>query len=204
MHQHDLVLAGERHQPLHEREVDAGRGRVVGEREHDDPGLGPRLLPRVHQAVEEGVTRVGRAGPVGSTEGPSSGTWRTSAPAKSGPQMWIGYDGEGTSAVSPGPDQHPHEMREPLLGPDGGDHLGLGVELDAELAQVEVGDGAAQLGDAPGGRVAVVARVVDRLGQLLHRHVGRGQVGVAEAEVDDVVAGSPRASSFRSLMVAKT
>jgi hypothetical protein len=29
-------------------------------------------------------------------------TWRASAPAKYGPQMWIGYDGEGTSAASPG------------------------------------------------------------------------------------------------------
>ena len=92
----------------------------------------------------------------------------------------------------PGADQHPHEVREALLGPDGRHHLGLGVELDRELAPVEVRDGAAQLGDAPGGRVAVVARVVGGLGQLADGHVGRGQVGVAEAEVDDVPAGSPR------------
>ena len=38
----------------------------------------------------------------------------------------------------------------------------------------------------------MVARVVGGLGQLVHRDVGRGQVGVAEAEVDDVPAGSPR------------
>ena len=38
----------------------------------------------------------------------------------------------------------------------------------------------------------MVAGVVRRLGQLLDRDVGRGQVGVAEAEVDDVGAGSPR------------
>ena len=89
-------------------------------------------------------------------------------------------------------DQHPHEVREALLGADGRHHLGLGVELDVELALVEVGDGAAQLGDPPRRRVAVVARVVGGLGQLAHRHVGRGQVGVAEAEVDHVPAGSPR------------
>ena len=88
-------------------------------------------------------------------------------------------------------DQHPHQVGEPLLGPDGGHHLGLGVELHVELAQVEVGDGLADLRDAPAGRVAVVARVVGRLGQLLHGHVGRGQVGVAEAHVDDVPAVAP-------------
>jgi hypothetical protein len=37
----------------------------------------------------------------------------------------------------------------------------------------------------------VVAGVVGRLGQLLDRDLGRRQVGVAEAEVDDVLAGSP-------------
>jgi hypothetical protein len=41
VHEHDLVLAGECHQPLHEGEIDAGRRRVVGERQHDDAGFGP-------------------------------------------------------------------------------------------------------------------------------------------------------------------
>ena len=90
-----------------------------------------------------------------------------------------------------GPDQHPHQVREALLGADGRDDLCLGVELDVELALVEVGDGAAQLGDAARGGVAVVARVAGGLGELAHRHVGRGEVGVAEAEVDHVAPGSP-------------
>ena len=33
-----------------------------------------------------------------------------------------------------GPEQHPHEVRQAFLGADRGDDLGLGVELDAELA----------------------------------------------------------------------
>ena len=107
-----------------------------------------------------------------------SGISRMSAPANSGPQMWIGYDGDGTRAASPGLEQHPHQVGEALLGPDGVDDLGLGVEVDAEAAQVEVGDGLAQLGDAPAGRVAVVAAVVHRLAELLDRDVaataGRG------------------------------
>ena len=40
------------------------------------------------------------------------------------------------------------------------------------------------------GRVPVVLRIVDGLGQLLDRGVGRGQVRVPEAEVDDVTTGS--------------
>src|SRR5205085_2761476 len=54
---------------------------------------------------------------------------------------------------------------------------------------VEVGHGLTELGDAPAGRVAVVARVARRLGQLLDRDLGRRDVGVAEAQVDDVFAG---------------
>ena len=51
------------------------------------------------------------------TAGPASGTWRTSAPANSGPQMWIGYDGEGTSAVSPGPTSTHMRCEKPSLAP---------------------------------------------------------------------------------------
>ena len=89
-----------------------------------------------------------------------------------------------------GAEQDPHEVAEALLGADGVDDLGLGVELHPEGAQVQVGDGPAQLRDAPAGRVPVVARLAGRLGQLLHDQVGRGDVRVAEPEVDDVVAGS--------------
>ena len=66
-----------------------------------------------------------------------------------------------------------------------------GSSVDAEPALVEVGDGLAQLRDAAAGRVAVVARVVRRLDELLDGDVGRRDVGVAEPEVDDVLAGSP-------------
>ena len=105
--------------------------------------------------------------------------------------MWIGYDGLGTERGVARAEQHPHQVREALLGADGAAHLGVGVELDAELALVEVGDGQPQLRDAPARRVAVVARVAHRLDQLVDGDVGRRDVGVAEAEVDDVVPGAP-------------
>ncbi len=34
--------------------------------------------------------------------------------------------------------------------------------------------------------------IVGRLGELLDREIGGGEIGVAEAEIDDVVAGAPK------------
>ena len=63
-------------------------------------------------------------------------------------------------------DEHPHQMREPLLGADRRDRLRLGVELDVELARVEVADRRAQPRNPARGRVAVVARLPRCLLQL--------------------------------------
>ena len=105
--------------------------------------------------------------------------------------MWIGYDGDGTRAASPGCSSVHIRWEKPSLAPMVLMTSVSGSRLDAEAAQVEVGDGLAQLRDAPAGRVAVVPGVVDRLGQLLDGDVGRRQVGVAEPEVDHVDAGPP-------------
>jgi hypothetical protein len=87
-------------------------------------------------------------------------------------------------------EEHPHEVDEALLCTHGRDDLCLGVELDAEAAAVEVCAGEPELRDAAGGRVAVVVGLRGGLLQLRHSNVGRGKVGVPEAEVDDVLAGT--------------
>lgn len=81
-------------------------------------------------------------------------------------------------------------MREPLFGPDGGDHLLIGIELHPELASVEIGNGLTEFRDAFGGRVAMVAGVAHGFGQLLNRHVRRRQVGVAKSQVNGIAASS--------------
>ena len=149
-------------------------------------------------AVVEVLEEVAVVSPV-----PPIGISRTSAPANSGPQMWIGYDGRRHEGGVAGREQHPHQVAEALLGADRGDDLGLGIELDAEAPQVQVGDGLAQLRDAPARRVPVVAGVVRRLGELLDRDLGRRDVGVAEAEVDHVCPAR-RASIFSPSMIVKT
>jgi len=83
-------------------------------------------------------------------------------------------------------------MGQPLLGPDGGDDLALGVYLHPEPAPVAVGHRLAQVGQPPRGPVAVVAPGAGRLDQLVDDERGAGQVGVSESEVDDVLAGPAR------------
>src|SRR5262249_16906690 len=84
------------------------------------------------------------------------------------------------------------EVREALLGADRRARLRLRVELDAEPAAVQIGDREPELRDAATRRVAVVARVADRLAELVDRDRRRRDVGVAEPQVDDVGAGPPR------------
>ena len=68
----------------------------------------------------------------------------------------------------------------------------LGIELDAEAAPVIGGLGAAQPGDAARGRIAVGARILHRLDQLLDDVLRRRPVGIAHAEIDDVAARRAR------------
>jgi hypothetical protein len=87
-------------------------------------------------------------------------------------------------------DEEPHQVRQTLLGADGRDRLSLGIELDAEAPPVEVADRAPEVRDAAARRVAVVARILRRLGELLDGNVRGRHVRVAEAEVDHVLAGA--------------
>jgi hypothetical protein len=75
-----------------------------------------------------------------------------------------------------------------LFGADGDDGLGLGIEVDVVAALVPVADGLAQAGQAAGERVAVGRGLLRGLDELVDDVLGRGAVGVAHAEVDDVFA----------------
>ena len=82
---------------------------------------------------------------------------------------------------------------EALLGAQRGDDLGLGIELDAETPLVIGGLGAPQPGNSPRRRITVGAGLADGLLQLFDDMVGRRQIRVAHAEIDDVgsaIAGS--------------
>jgi hypothetical protein len=80
------------------------------------------------------------------------------------------------------------QVGEAFLGAQGGDHLGVGVQLHAEPAAVIAGHGLAQAGDALGRRIAAGLGVARGFDQLVDDVLGRGHVGIAHPEVDDVGA----------------
>ena len=173
----DVELQRQLHQPLIEIEPDGERGRVGGEVHHH--AARARLLP--HRMLEPGEQIYARSD-------------RHRAQGGAGEDL-----AEGMDRIA-GVRRHHHvarrhdrlgEVGEALLRPEGDDHLGLGIERDVEAALVVAGEGAAQARDAARGRVAVDLGVVQGLDQLLHHVRRRRPVGVAHAEVDDVLAAPP-------------
>ena len=103
---------------------------------------------------------------------------------------WVGgrrHD-DGVAAL----DEHPHQVREPLLCADRARDLRFRVERDAERALVVLGDGVAQLRDPSARGVPVVGGLGGRLLQLRDGDLGRRDVRVAEAEVDHVAPVAPQ------------
>ena len=78
------------------------------------------------------------------------------------------------------------DVGEAFLGAQGGDHLGVGIELHAEAAAIVRRLRLAQAGNSAGGRIAVGARLADDLLELVDHMLRRRQVRIAHAEVDDV------------------
>ena len=70
--------------------------------------------------------------------------------------------------------------------------LRIRIELDPEPARIIAGLGAAQASNPLRGRIAVGARLADRFDELVDHMLGRGQVGIAHAEIDDI--GAPGSS----------
>ena len=82
-------------------------------------------------------------------------------------------------------------MADALLGPDQGENLGVGVELDAEAIVVPFGYGPAHLRQSVGLGVAVVGRILRCRQQTVDDGLRRGNVRVADAEGHHVGPGGP-------------
>ena len=83
-------------------------------------------------------------------------------------------------------------LAKPSFEPMRGDDLRLRIELHAEAALVVGGLRAAQTRYALRGRIAMRARLGDRLDQLVDDVLRRRQVRIAHAQVDDVGAACAR------------
>ena len=87
-----------------------------------------------------------------------------------------------------GLEQRHRGVVERLLGAGGDDHF-FGLDVDAVIEAIALRDGIAQLEDTGGRRVlgeVRIERVVSRLLDVL----GRGEVRLAGAEIDDVHTGT--------------
>jgi len=89
-----------------------------------------------------------------------------------------------------------------FLGADGVDGLGLGVDVDAELAAVQVGDGEPELGNAAAGGVPVVRPTCAASHSLSTAISGDGMSGLPNPRS---MMSSParRAASFRESMAGE-
>jgi len=179
MNHDQVVVLREGHDLLEELQLHHGRRRVVGEAQDQELGLRPGFTEGRHQVFEEILPRREAHVPhVPAGDDHGIGVDRVRRIGNQGDVTGF-HDGQG-------------QVRQPLLRADGGDGLGVGVQQDTVTPAVPVADRVPKLGDAPRCGVPVVARVARRLAQLLHDVGGRGQVRVAHAEVDDVLAPRPR------------
>ena len=104
------------------------------------------------------------------------------------PDLVDGIGGVGDEGCVAGVDEAEGDVGDALLRADEGHELLFGVEGDAKASLVPLGGRAAEVGEAFGFRVAVVGGVAGGLAEGVD-DVGRGgQVGVADAEGDDVDA----------------
>ena len=175
----DLVLLGEGHEVPIEIERRHHGGRVRRIADHHGDRLGDRMHDGAFERNEEVRRRLGRHRP-------------DHAPGHQEP--------EGMDRIGRVRDQHDvarprdglRHVGEAFLGAQRGHHLGVGVEFDAESPPIITRLRAAQPGDALRGRVAIGPGFADRLDQLVHHMLGRGQIRIAHAEIDDIGTGVAR------------
>ena len=179
MHHVDAVLYGERDDLLEKGKLDALRGGVG--RKIDDEHL------RLRKAHLDGVLELGEKidvrrqrhlTDVGAGDHRSVDMDRIAG---------IGYQHRVTTAES-----GQREMRDTLLGADGDNRFGFRIELDTVTALIPLADRSAQARYPARHRVAVGVAPLHGLDQLGDDVRRRRPIGVAHAEVDDVLATPAR------------
>ncbi len=178
VNQDHLVLLGKCDETLEELEIDAHRRGVVREGHDDHPGPRPRIPEHPLENLEIVVLGVDRCPPHLCS------------------RQRRGIDVDRIRRLRDdcriaGLHQRPHQVGQALLGSDGGDDLGVGVEGDTESALVTVGDCLAEIGQTPGDRVPVILLETGSLHQFVHDKGCRGDVGIPEAEIDDIGSCAP-------------
>src|SRR5690606_19464827 len=175
VHHQNVVLPGQRHHPLEEVQLHALGGGVGGEAEDDHLRLGNGLAN----------------GPLQLGEEIHAGNQRHRAHLGAGDDRAIDVDRvagighqHGVALVQGGQ----HQVRQAFLGTDGDDGFALGVDLHVVTLLVPARNGAAQARNAARGGVTVGVLALGDGAELLDDMRRGGAVGIAHAEVDDVLA----------------
>ena len=172
---HQPVLAREVDDALEEGAVHAHRRRVVREGEDQHLRLRPRQLCRFVEPREEvAVEREGH-----------------------GAQVAVGdHDGVGVDGIRRVRDEHAvaglehgeRQVRHAFLGADRGDHFAVGIQLHLVAVAIPRRHRVAEEVAAPGCGVSVILRILGGLYELGDDVLRRRHVGVAHAQIDDVLA----------------
>ena len=178
MHDHDPALAREVDEPLHEARVDDGGRGVV--RKRDDHRARPRARALVRLAQVREHVLVGPHRDLHDRRAREHRREQMDRVARCGHERRVARL-----------DQQPQQVREPFLRADRRDRLALGVERHPEPPRVQIADRLAQLGDPAARGVPVVARLRGSLRELRDGQLRRGDVRVAEPQVDHVLACPP-------------
>src|SRR5581483_2347691 len=164
---------------LEELQLHAHGGRVAGKAENHHLRLWNRLPDGALQLVEE--VDAGR-----HPYRPDVGT-RDYGAVNMDRIAGIGHQ-HGVSMVEGGE----HQMREPLLGADGHDRLGIRIQRDAESALVPVADRPPQPRNSLRYGISVGIVSLRRLDQFVDDVPRCHAIGVAHAHVDDVLPALAR------------
>ena len=179
MHHQHVVLLGQRDHAFEEIQLHALRGRIRRKAEDHHLRLGNALADAALELGEKIDAR----------------RHRDRANLRAGNHRAIdvnGVTGIGHQHRITAVQRRQHQVRQAFLRADGDDGLAVRIDIHVVALAVPARNGATQARDALGCRIAVRVRPLRHRAQLLHDMRRRGAIGVAHAEVDDVLAAATR------------
>ena len=172
------MLAREGDEALVERQIGDIGGRVRRIAHHQHLGPRNRVAHGAGQTIEEGLARRGRnRADRGSGDDEAEGVDRVG--------------GVGRKHHVAGGGDRLGKIGEPFLGAESDDDLGFRVHRDPEAALVVGRLGLAQAGNALARGIAMGVWLACHFAKLVDHVARRRAVGVAHAEIDDVLAARP-------------
>ena len=179
VHHPDAMLFRHGNDLLEKIQIDALRRRIGRKIKHQHLGFGPDILDGIFQFCEE----------------IDAGHERNMADV--GPRD---HETVGMDRIARVRYQHrvalvhrrQRQVRQAFLGADGHNRLAVHVDIDVVATLVPLADGAPQARYAARHRIPVRVFALGGFDELVHDMPGRGAIGIAHPEVDDVLAAPTR------------